>query len=65
MPVYEYKGVTSRGKKISGVQDGEGLKAVRAKLKKDGMLFGGIELAYPEVIGWRRKASFTRPPTTS
>lgn len=38
MPVYEYKGVTSQGRKISGVQDGDGLKAVRAKLKKDGIV---------------------------
>jgi len=38
MPVYEYKGVTSHGKQVSGVQDGEGLKAVRAKLKKDGIV---------------------------
>ncbi len=38
MPVYEYKGITSQGKKVSGVQDGEGLKAVRAKLKKDGIV---------------------------
>jgi general secretion pathway protein F len=38
MPVYEYKGVTSQGKQVSGVQDGDGLKAVRAKLKKDGIV---------------------------
>jgi general secretion pathway protein F len=38
MPVYEYKGVTGQGKQVSGVQDGEGLKAVRAKLKKDGIV---------------------------
>ncbi len=38
MPVYEYKGVTSLGKQVSGVQDGEGLKAVRAKLRKDGIV---------------------------
>lgn len=38
MPVYEYKGVTSQGKKVFGVQDGEGLKAVRTKLKKDGIV---------------------------
>lgn len=38
MPVYEYKGVTSAGRNISGVQDGESLKAVRAKLKKDGVV---------------------------
>jgi len=38
MPVYEYKGVTSAGRNVSGVQDGESLKAVRAKLKKDGII---------------------------
>ncbi len=38
MPVFEYKGVTAAGKKLSGVQDGEGLKAVKAKLKKDGVI---------------------------
>ncbi|HUL01305.1 MAG TPA: type II secretion system inner membrane protein GspF [Nitrospirota bacterium] len=38
MPVYEYKGVTSRGKKISGVHDGESLKAVKMKLKKEGII---------------------------
>ncbi len=38
MPVYEYKGVTSQGKKISGAQDGESLKTVRTKLKKDGII---------------------------
>ncbi len=43
MPVYEYKGVTSQGKKVSGVQDGEGLKAVRAKLKKDGIVVLDIQ----------------------
>jgi general secretion pathway protein F len=38
MPVYEYKGVTSGGKNVSGVQDGEGLKAVKSKLKKEGII---------------------------
>jgi general secretion pathway protein F len=38
MPVFEYKGVTAAGKKTSGVQDGDGLKAVKAKLKKDGVI---------------------------
>jgi len=38
MPVFEYKGVTALGKKVSGVQDGESLKAVRAKLKKEGVV---------------------------
>ena len=37
MPVYEYKGVTAAGKKVSGVQDAESLKSVRSKLKKDGV----------------------------
>lgn len=38
MPVFEYKGVTAGGRNVSGVQDGESLKAVRAKLKKDGVV---------------------------
>ncbi len=38
MPVYEYKGVTVHGKKVSGFQDGESLKSVRIKLKKDGIV---------------------------
>jgi len=38
MPVYEYKGLTSGGRNVSGVQDGEGLKAVKAKLKKEGII---------------------------
>lgn len=38
MPVFEYKGVTTLGKKVSGVQDGESLKAVKTRLKKDGII---------------------------
>jgi general secretion pathway protein F len=38
MPVYEYKGVTALGKDVSGVLDGEGPKAVRTKLKKEGVV---------------------------
>ncbi len=38
MPVYEYKGVTAQGKKVSGMQDGESLKSVRSKLKKEGIV---------------------------
>jgi general secretion pathway protein F len=38
MPVFEYKGVTAQGKKISGVQDGESLKIVRGRLKKEGVI---------------------------
>ena len=38
MPVYEYKGVTAGGKSVSGAQDGEGLKAVKSKLKKEGII---------------------------
>ena len=38
MPVYEYKGVTAAGKKVSGVQDGDSLKAVKTKLKKEGVI---------------------------
>jgi len=38
MPVYEYKGVTAQGKKVSGSQDGESLKTVKTRLKKEGVV---------------------------
>jgi general secretion pathway protein F len=38
MPVYEYKGVSAGGRSVSGVLDGESLKTVRAKLKRDGVV---------------------------
>jgi general secretion pathway protein F len=38
MPVYEYKGVSSSGKTVSGVRDGESLKAVKARLKAEGIV---------------------------
>lgn len=38
MPIYEYKGVNAGGKNISGVLDGESLKTVKAKLRKDGIV---------------------------
>src|SRR5271169_6537659 len=38
MPVFEYKGVTAQGKKVSGVQDGDSLKVVRGRLKKEGVI---------------------------
>jgi general secretion pathway protein F len=38
MPVYEYKGVTASGRNIAGVLDGESLKTVRARLKRDGVV---------------------------
>lgn len=38
MPVFEYKGVSSSGRNIAGVLDGESLKAVRSRLRKDGIV---------------------------
>jgi general secretion pathway protein F len=38
MPVFEYKGVTAQGKKVGGVQDGENLKIVKGRLKKEGII---------------------------
>jgi general secretion pathway protein F len=38
MPVFEYKGVSAAGKNVSGVLDGESLKAIRSRLKKDGVV---------------------------
>jgi general secretion pathway protein F len=60
MPVYEYKGVTSAGKKVSGVQDGDGLKAVRAKLKKDGIVVLEIQEGGSLRAGRSREITFRR-----
>jgi len=38
MPVFEYKGVTTQGKNVAGVLDGESLKGVKGRLKKDGVI---------------------------
>lgn len=38
MPVFAYKGISAQGKKVSGVLDGESLKAVKLRLKKDGVV---------------------------
>ena len=60
MPVYEYKGVTAQGRKVSGAQDGEGLKAVRAKLKKDGIVVLEIHEGGMLRAGRSREVSFRR-----
>ncbi len=57
MPVYEYKGVTVSGKKVSGVQDGDGLKSVRAKLKKDGVVV--LEIQEGGALAARRSREIT------
>ena len=38
MAVYAYKGVDSRGKSVKGVRDADSAKALRAVLKRDGVL---------------------------
>src|SRR5574337_1936588 len=60
MPVYEYKGVTVSGKKVSGVQDGDGLKSVRAKLKKDGIVVLEIQEGGALAAGRRREITFRK-----
>ncbi len=60
MPVYEYKGVTSAGKKVSGVQDGDGLKSVRAKLKKDGIVVLEIQEGGALSKGRSREITFRK-----
>jgi general secretion pathway protein F len=59
MPVYEYKGVTSSGRNVSGVQDGEGLKAVKSKLKKDGIIVLDIHEGASARAARRETLSFT------
>lgn len=60
MPVYEYKGVSASGRNVSGVLDGEGLKAVRARLKKDGVVVLEIHETASNRPGRTREAGFGR-----
>jgi general secretion pathway protein F len=59
MPVYEYKGVNSAGRNVSGVQDGEGLKAVKSKLKKEGIIVLEIREGASTFAARRETLSFT------
>src|SRR3990172_2752336 len=58
MPVYEYKGVSAQGKKVSGVLEGENLKAVKARLKKDGIIVLEIQEGGSVRAGKAREFSF-------
>ena len=58
MPVYEYKGVSAQGKKVSGVLDGESFKAVKARLKKDGIIVLEIQEGGSVRAGKAREFSF-------
>ncbi|NTW58754.1 MAG: type II secretion system inner membrane protein GspF [Nitrospirae bacterium] len=60
MPVYEYKGVSSSGRSISGVLDGESLKAVKAKLKKDGIVVLEVHEGGAMQVARSREFSFGR-----
>jgi general secretion pathway protein F len=59
MPVYEYKGVTSQGKKVSGVQDGDSLKSVKSKLKKEGVIVLDISEGSSTSAARRKEVSFS------
>jgi general secretion pathway protein F len=59
MPVFEYKGVTAQGKKVSGVQDGESLKVVKTRLKKDGIVVLEIREGSAARAARRGTVSFT------
>ena len=60
MPVFEYKGVSTAGKNISGVLDGESLKAVRSRLKKDGVVVLDLREASSAHAGRTREITFGR-----
>ena len=38
MPVFEYKGFDAAGKPVKGLRDADSVKALRASLKKEGVL---------------------------
>jgi general secretion pathway protein F len=59
MPVYEYKGVSASGKKVSGVQDGESLKSVKTRLKKEGVIVLEIQEGSSARAARRDTVNFT------
>jgi type II secretion system protein F len=59
MPVYEYKGVSASGKKVSGVQDGESLKSVKTRLKKEGVIVLEIQESSSVRAARRGTVNFT------
>lgn len=58
MPVFTYKGVTANGRKVAGVLDAESLKAVKARLKKEGIIVLDISEASPGRAERGREISF-------
>ena len=45
MPVFEYKGFNAKGKKCSGVIDGDGPRYIRTQLKKDGIFITDLKIS--------------------
>lgn len=45
MPVFEYKGLTEKGKAIAGVRDAESARALRQVLRKDGVFLTAVSEA--------------------
>jgi general secretion pathway protein F len=60
MPVYEYKGVSPGGRNVSGVLDGENLRAARSKLKRDGIVVLEIREGGPSRIAASREIRLGR-----
>jgi general secretion pathway protein F len=59
MPVFDYKGVTAQGKKVSGVLDGESLKSVKTRLKREGVVVLEIHEGSTARAAARETLSFT------
>lgn len=45
MPVYEYRALDSRGKRVSGIVEAESLRSARARLRADGLYPVGLQSA--------------------
>lgn len=52
MPVYEYKGFNAQGKPVLGVLEADGARALKALLKKEGILLTEV---YEEKVGNKQK----------
>lgn len=48
MPVFEYKGMSSRGKEVKGIVDADNPQGAKAKLKRDGIYLTDLRLGKEE-----------------
>ncbi len=61
MPVYEYKALDSKGKKVSGILDAESPRLARARLRAEGLYPVEIHSASQPEVPFREPGKVTQP----